>query len=159
MKVIRQTSAQLVLEQRLIGMWLLGAFLAFVGIILTLGFTAPLYFVGALCIAAGSFTEILTPVEICNLDKHNQRLTLIRRRWLRRQIKRYPLEHIRQVNVGQTTYLGTPFYNVCFGLISGEVLTLTWFPTTDQHKQLQTAKQIEAFLSAEQLPALIRKRP
>jgi hypothetical protein len=152
MKVIRQTNTQLVLEQRLIGVWFLGAFLAFVGLMLTLGFVAPLYIVGALCIAVGSLLEILTPVEICDLDKQLHRVTLIQRRWLRRNAQRYPLEQVHRVSVDKTTHLGTPFYNVCLTLNSGESLKLTLFPTTDRQKQIKTAERIEAFLSAELVP-------
>jgi hypothetical protein len=151
MKVIRQTHTQLVLEQRLVGVWFLGAFLAFVGLMLALGFVAPLYLLGGLCIALGGFLEILTPVEICDLDKQKSRVTLIQRRWLRRNTRHYPLAHVRQVQVAKTTYLGTSFYNVCLNLVSGESLKLTLFPTTDRQKQIKTAQRIEEFLSPEQI--------
>jgi hypothetical protein len=148
MKVIRQTHTQLVLEQRLIGIWFLGAFLAFVGLMFTLGFIAPLYIVGALCIAAGSLLEILTPVEICDLDKERALITLIQRRWLRRHTQRYPLAQVQQVRVDKTNYLGANFYTVCLKLASGKALNLTLFPTTDRQKQEKTAARIQSFLAA-----------
>jgi hypothetical protein len=151
MRVIRQTTTQLVLEQRLIGLWAFGALLAFVGLFLTVGYRAPLYLIGGVCIAAGSLLEYLTPVEICDLNKQNQCLKLIQRRWLQRQVREYDLKSINQVRVIRKNYLGAKFYSVRLSLITGQRLNLTLFPTTDRDAQTNTAQRIETFLSGNSL--------
>jgi hypothetical protein len=148
MRVIRCTTTQLVLEQRLIGLWILGAGVAFAGLYCTLGYAAPFYLLGGLCIGAGSLLEYLTPVEICDLDKQKQSLTLIQRRWMKRRIKHYPLDDIEQIRVERHSYLGANFYAVCLHLATGQRLNLTLFPTTDRGLQAATANKIESFLGS-----------
>lgn len=148
MRVIRQTSTQLVLEQRLLGLWFFGALLAFVGLFFTVGYRAPLYLIGGVCIAAGSLLEYLTPVEICDLNKQEHRLKLIQRRWLQRRVAEYDLDSITNVRVIRKNYLGAKFYWVCLSLVTGQRLNLTLFPTTDRNLQLNTASRIEKFINS-----------
>lgn len=146
MKVIEHTPALLILQQRLLGIRLLGGATALLGFMIFIIFEYPFDLFGCFCIAIAALMSTLSPLEICTFDKSDNVVLLEKRRWFSSQIQRYRMTHIKSIQVEEKCWLGTYFYQVELNFASGHRSTLTQFATTDRIAQHSLAERIRDFL-------------
>ncbi|WP_299402052.1 hypothetical protein [Acaryochloris sp. IP29b_bin.148] len=146
MKVIEHTPVLLVLQERLLGIRMLGGATALLGFLIFIIFEFPFDLFGCCCIAIAALMSTVSPVEICSFNKHDDLVTLEKHRWFSRQIQRYTITQIEAIEVEEKSWLGTPFYQVKLNFVSGHQSTLTQFATTDKIAQHSLAARIRDFL-------------
>jgi hypothetical protein len=146
MKVIQQTSALLILQERLLGIRLLGVTTALFGFFIFIIFAFPFDLFGCFCIAIAAVMATLSPIETCTFNKANDLIVLEKRHWFSRRIQRHTITSIQGIQVEENYYLGTPFYQVRLKFASGYRPTLTQFATTDRIAQHSLAVRIRDFL-------------
>ena len=148
MKIVQRTSTRLTLQERLLGIWLLGAFVAVIGLLVVVAFNSPFYLFGGFCIAISNLIVFLSPIETCTFDKSLKKVTMKRQRWLKSSVTNHAIEHVLSVQVEKSLLLRTQFYRVSLMLVSGQRLPLTQFPSTDWRMQQEVATHIRRFLSS-----------
>uniref|UniRef100_B8HVX1 DUF304 domain-containing protein n=1 Tax=Cyanothece sp. (strain PCC 7425 / ATCC 29141) TaxID=395961 RepID=B8HVX1_CYAP4 len=147
MKIIHQTTTQLILRQPLIGVRLLGSFMALLGLFLFIGYEAPVDWLGGSCVAIAGLI-LSAPTETFTFDKQAQQVILQRKRGLNSRVKCFPLQQIDQIRVDQSTLGGTRFYSLNLWMASGQRLALTKFPSTDVDLACTIASRIRRFLKS-----------
>lgn len=146
MKVICHTATQLRFQEQLIGVWVLGGFLAGLGLLIFISSEPPIDFFGGACIAIANLMLLWSPVETCHFNKPLNQITLKQRRWLSDRLKQDSIDNIQNVQVEKINIFGIAFYKVSLILTSGKKLYLTQFPSTDLAIQQAIANQIRRFL-------------
>jgi hypothetical protein len=149
MKIIQDTSNILVLQEKLLGLWLLGLGTAATGFFIVLSFESPVDLFGGVCIAISALVATLSPTETCSLNKVNGLMTLRQQNWFRHRIKQRSIQQVAEVKVETYTVMGTQFFRVNLVLTSGQVLLLSRSASTDRAMQNEIAQRIEAFLDLE----------
>lgn len=147
MKVVQQTSTNLMLQNRPIGVWILGEIAAAIGFSFVLASAWPTYLIGGFWIAFANLTVFLSPIETSTFDKIRNRITLKQQGWLGTRITEHAIPEISDVQVEESIQVGSRFYRVSLLLISGKRLHLSQFPSTDCESQQAAANQIQAFLT------------
>jgi len=148
MKIVRKSTTQLLLREHLIGVWMLGGFLALLGLFLFISSEPPVDFVGGGCIAIANVMILYSPVETCSFDKTCNQVTMRRQRWFSQRFRSETIDTIQEVQVERTAIVGIRFYRVGLVLASGQRLYLTQFPTTDRAIQQLLAYQVRQFLES-----------
>ena len=146
MKVIEHTSALLILQERLLGIRLLGGATALLGFLIFIMFEFPFDLFGGFCIAIAALISTLSPVETCTFDKSGNLVILEKRRWFSRQVQRHAIAQVATILVEENFWLGTQFYQVKLNFVSGHRSSLTQFATTDRIAQHSIAARIRDFL-------------
>lgn len=131
MKVVYHTTTQLRVREQLIGVWVIGGFLAALGLLIFISSEPPVDYLGGGCIAIANLILLWSPVETCHFDKSLNQITLKQRRWLSDRFKQDAIDNILNVQVEKSEILGIAFYKVALILTSGRKLYLTQFPSTD----------------------------
>lgn len=149
MRVIEHTPALLILQERLLGIRLLGSATALLGFMIFIIFEFPFDLFGCFCIAIAALISTLSPIEICIFDKPDRLVTLEKRRWFSCQTRRYDMTQIETIHVEKQSWLGTHFYQVKLSFLSGHRSSLTQFATTDQLAQQGLAERIRDFVEIE----------
>jgi len=147
MQVVQRTSTQLTLRDRPVGIWLLGSFVAAIGLLIFISYEPPVDFFGASCIVVADLAILFAPVETCAFDKTLDRVILKRRGWMGTQVTERLIHKIVDAQVEEFVFLGTSFYRVNLVLISGRHLYLNRFPSSDLKKQRELAGYIRRFLN------------
>jgi hypothetical protein len=155
MKIIQRTSNILVLQEKLLGIWLLGLGTAATGFFIVMSFEFPVDLFGGVCIAISALVTTLSPTETCIFDKKNRRITLRRQHWLSRRLQQQSTAQIAEVIVEPYSMFGTRFFRVSLVFTSGQTLALTRSATTDRAAQQNLAQQIRAFLELEPVAASV----
>ncbi|WP_299491283.1 hypothetical protein [Acaryochloris sp. IP29b_bin.137] len=151
MRVIEHTPALLILQERLLGIRLLGGATAVLGFMIFIIFEFPFDLFGCFCIAIAALMSTFSPIEVCIFDKSDQLVTLEKRRWFSCQTRRYDMTQIDMIHVEERSWLGANFYQVKLSFLSGHRSSLTQFATTDKLAQQGLAKRIRDFVEAEKL--------
>jgi|GEM_PF-1454233 len=146
MKVIEHTPTLLILQERLLGIRLLGGATALLGFLIFIIFDFPYDLFGCVCIAIAALISTVSPVEICIFNKPDDLLILEKRRWFSRQTHRYTMTQIEMIQVEEKQWLGTKFYQVNLNFVSGQRSMLTRFASTDKIAQHSLAERIRDFL-------------
>lgn len=148
MKIIRKSTTRLQLREHLIGIWMLGGFLALLGLFLFISSEPPIDFAGGGCIAIANVMILCSPVETCSFDKTCNQVTLRQQHWFSQRFHLETIDKIQEVQVEKSAIVGIKFYRVGLVLASGQRLYLTQFPTTDRAIQQQLAHQVRQFLKS-----------
>lgn len=151
MRVIEHTPALLILQERLLGIRLLGGATALLGFMIFIIFEFPFDLFGCFCIAISALMSTLSPVEICTFDKSDNLVTLEKRRWFSSQTQRYDMAQLETIHVEEQSWLGTSFYQIKLRFLSGHRSSLTQFATTDKLAQQDLAYRIRDFVESEKL--------
>ncbi|NJM65629.1 MAG: hypothetical protein HC851_08130 [Acaryochloris sp. RU_4_1] len=154
MKVIQHTSALLILQERLLGIRLLGGATALFGFFIFIIFAFPFDLFGCFCIAIAAVMATLSPIETCTFNKVNDLIILEKRHWFRRRVQRHRITTIQGIQVEENHWLGTPFYQVKLKFASGYRPALTQFATTDRIAQHSIAERIRDFLDIGHFPSI-----
>lgn len=149
MKIIHKTSDLLVLQEKLLGIWMLGLGTAATGFFIVMSFESPVDLFGGACIAIAALVATLSPTETCIFDKTTCLITLRRQRWFSHRVQQQNLAQIADVMVEPYTMMGTQFFRVSLVLASGQTLALTRSASTDRTAQQQLAQHIQQFLNLE----------
>jgi hypothetical protein len=155
MKIIQRTSSTLVLQEKLLGLWLLGLGTAATGFFIVMSFEFPVDLFGGVCIAISALVTTLSPTETCIFDKKNRLIILRRQHWFSRRIQQQSTAQIAEVMVEPYSMIGTQFFRVSLVFTSGQTLALTRSATTDRAAQQNLAQQIQAFLELEPAAASV----
>lgn len=146
MQVVQRTATKLILQARPLGIWLLGSFVAVLGLLIFISYESPVDFFGACCIVVADLAVLFAPVETCAFDKALDRVALKRQGWMGTEVTERLIHKIADVEVEKFVFLGTSFYRVTLVLVSGLRLDLNRFPSTDLKKQREMASYIRRFL-------------
>lgn len=146
MKIIQETSEILILQEKLLGIWLLGLGTAVTGFFIVMSFEYPVDLFGGLCIAIAALAATLSPTETCTFDKVTGLMTLRQQHWFSRRVRQQYINQITDVKVDPYTMMGTQFFRVSLVLQSGQVIALTRSATTDQETQQRLVQHIRTFL-------------
>lgn len=152
MKVVQQTSTNLMLQNRPVGVWLLGGIAGAIGFSFVLASAWPVYLIGGPWIAVADLTVLLSPVETFTLNKIHNRVTLKQQGWLGTKVVEHAISEISEVQIEESVQVGSRFYRVSLVLTTGEHLDLVQFPSTDYRSQQALAKCIRAFLASGREP-------
>ncbi len=157
MKIIQETSEILVLQERLLGLGLLGLGTAATGFFIVMSFESPVDLFGGLCIAIAALVGTLSPTETCTLDKAKGVMTLRQQRWFSCRVKQHNVASIVDVIVEPYSMMGSQFFRVCLTFNSGQTVALTRSATTDMETQQELADRIRAFLQLNvvSVPAMV----
>ncbi|MEO0376336.1 MAG: transmembrane domain-containing protein [Cyanobacteria bacterium P01_A01_bin.17] len=150
MKIIQKTSDTLVLQEKLLGIWILGLGTAATGFFIVMSFESPVDLFGGVCIAIAALVSTLSPTETCIFDKTTRLITLRRQRWFSHRIQQQNIAQIADVMVEPYTVMGTQFFRVSLVLSSGQTIALTRSASTDRAAQQHLAQHIQHFLSLNQ---------
>lgn len=148
MKVVRQTSTNLMLQNRPTGVWVLGGVAATIGLSFVLASAWPTYLIGGLWIALADLSIFLSPVETFTFDKIRKKVTLKQQGWLGTKVIEHRIQEVSEVQIEESTLLGSKFYRVNLLLVSGKYLHLIQSPSTDCQNQRALAKRIRIFLAS-----------
>lgn len=154
MQVVQRTSTQLTLRDRPVGIWLLGSFVAALGLLIFISCEPPVDFFGASCIVMADLAILFAPVETCAFDKTLNRVILTRQGWMGTAARERLVDKIVDAQVEEFVFLGTRFYRVNLVLISGKHLYLNRFPSSDLKQQKELAGYICRFLNLHSRPQL-----
>jgi len=146
MQVVQRTATKLTLRARPVGIWLLGSFVAAVGLLIFISYEPPIDLCGASCIVVADLAVLFAPVETCAFDKTLDRVALRRQGWMGTEVTERLIHKIADVEVEKFVFLGTSFYRVTLVLVSGLRLDLNRFPSTDLKMQREMAGYIRRFL-------------
>ena len=146
MKVLHHTAEQLVIQERLLGIWILSFGSISAGLFMFFLFEPPVDFVGAFCVALGGIFATLAPTETLTFDRAGGGLTLRKNRSLGQQITHLPISEIQAVNVEPLEFVNFKFYQVSLQLTSGQKLTVTRTFSTDVQQQQRIVRHIRDFL-------------
>jgi hypothetical protein len=152
MQVVQQTSTNLMLQNRPVGVWILGEIAAAIGFSFVLASAWPTYLMGGFWIAFANLTVFLSPVETSTFDKVCNRFTLKQQGWRGTKVIEHAIQEIFDVRVEESVQVGSRFYRVSLVLASGKHLYLIQFPTTDFEAQQVAADCIRAFLALSREP-------
>jgi len=148
MKIIRKSTTRMQLREHLIGVWMLGGFLALLGLFLFISSEPPVDFAGGVCIAIANLMILCSPVETCSFDKTLNQVTVRQQHWFSQRLRSETIDEIQEVQVERSAIAGIRFYRVGLVLASGQQLYLTRFPTTDRTIQQLLAHQVRQFLES-----------
>ena len=154
MKVIQHTPYLLILQERLLGIRLLGGATALLGFLVFIIFESPFDLFGCFCIAIAGLISTFSPVETCTFNKSDNLVVLEKKRWFSRQIQRHTMTQITTIQIEEQQWLGTQFYQVKLDFVSGHRSTLTQFATTDRIAQHVIVKRIRDFVQIEHLTTI-----
>ncbi len=146
MKVLLHTTERLIIQERLIGIWVLSLGSISAGLFMFFLFEPPVDWVGAFCFSLGAAFATLAPTETLTFDKVGGGLTLKKKRYLGHQITYLPTSDIKTVNVEPLEFISFRFYQVSLQLISGQKLTVTRTFSTDIQQQQRIVRHIRDFL-------------
>jgi hypothetical protein len=146
MKVLQHTSARLVIQERLLGIWLLSLASILTGIFMFFLFEPPVDCVGVFCMALGGIFCALTPTETFVFDKQDGYLKVHQKRLLNQKINHHDLSDIVMVQVHTVDFWGTRFYRVSLQLTSDAEVTVTRTISTDWQQQQKMVRHIRGFL-------------
>jgi hypothetical protein len=147
MRVLQHTPEQLIIEERLVGIWILSLGSIAAGLFMFFLFEPPVDWVGAFCIALGGIFATFTPMERLIFDKTVGCLTTQQNRLLKRQITHLAIAEINSVNVETLEVLGSRFYRINLQLVSGQTLAITQTVSTDWKQQQKIIRHIHVFLN------------
>lgn len=145
MQVIQRTATKLMLRERPVGIWLLGSFVAALGLFIFISSEWPLDGFGAVCIVLADLAVLFAPLETCVFDTILDRVVFKQRGWLGTQVTQGLLHNISDVQVEKLIFLGTSFYQVNL-VLPGRPLYLNKFPRSDLNQQREIAGYIRRFL-------------
>ena len=154
MKVIQHTPYLLILQERLLGIRLLGGATALLGFLVFIIFESPFDLFGCFCIVIAGLISTFSPVETCTFSKSDNLVVLEKQRWFSRQVQRHAMTQIATIQIEEQLWLGTQFYQVKLNFVSGHRSTLTQFSTTDRMAQYGIVKKIRDFLEVGHLTTI-----
>jgi hypothetical protein len=152
MKVLLHTTEQLIIQEQLIGIWMLSLGSISAGLFMFFLFEPPVDWVGAFCLSLGGIFATLTPTETLTFDKVGGGLTIKKGRYLGHQITYLPTSEIKTVTVEPLEVINFRFYQVNLQLISGQKLTVTRTFSTDIQQQQRIVRHIRDFLVKSRQP-------
>jgi hypothetical protein len=147
MKVLHHSSRRLVIQEKLLGIWLLSIMTGLTGIFMFFLFEPPVDWLGAFCIGLAWAFRLLTPVELYTFDRRSQLLRVEQQNVLVNKVTSYPITDCQGVNIETIDVLGTRFYRVRLDMLSGQKLTVTQTLSTDWKRQQRIVRHIRGFLS------------
>ena len=146
MKVIQQTATLLKLRERPVGIWLLSAFTALIGLYLFIGYEPPVDLLGFGCITCANFMMFFSPVKTCIFNKNLNWVIFKQKGWLGTQVRSCSLEQVTDIKIEESNLIGTRFYRLLLMLGSGNRFYLTHVPSTDRNLQTTLANYIQRFI-------------
>ncbi len=146
MRILQHNSAQLIIQERLIGIWLLSIGITLVGLFMFFLFEPPVDWIGAVCIALGGIFATLTPTETFVFDRARGHLTIHRQHLLKKQTAHYPMAAVVDVQVKNVEFLGTRFHRVVLHLEHRQWIAVTQTISTDWKQQQSVLRHIRGFL-------------
>jgi hypothetical protein len=146
MKVLHHSSRCLVIQEKLLGIWLLSIMTGLTGVFIFFSFEPPVDWLGAFCIGLAWIFRLLTPVEVYVFDRRSQSLRVEQQNVLGNRVASYPINDCQGANIEPIDILGTRFYRVSLQMLSGQKLTVTQTLSTDWKRQQSIVRHIRGFL-------------
>lgn len=154
MKVLHHSSRCLVIQEKLLGIWLLSIVTGLTGVFIFFSFESPVDWLGAFCISLAWIFRLLTPVELYVFDRRSQSLRIEQQNVLGNKVTLYPISDCQGASVETIDILGTQFYRVNLQMFSGQKLTVTQTLSTDWKRQQNIVRHIRGFLCPSTLETL-----
>jgi hypothetical protein len=148
MNVVQQTFTILILQEHPVGIWMISAFTASLGLFIFIAFDSPVDFFGFFCIACANCMMFGSPVKTFIFDKNINLMTVKQKGWLGTQVRSYSIDNITGIQIEKKTLLAAHFYRIRFTLRSGKRFYLTNVYSSDLKLQLKMANYIKSFLKA-----------
>jgi hypothetical protein len=146
MKVLQHSSVCLVIQEKLLGIWLLSVMTGLTGVFIFFSFEPPVDWLGAFCIGIAWIFRFLAPTELYVFDRRSQSLRIEQRQILGNKIASYPISDFKDASIETIYVLGTRFYRVKLQMCSGQKLTITQTLSTDWKRQQRVLRHIRGFL-------------